>query len=81
MSVNEYLIVASHNTKVKKSNSIAIPFFGLPYSYWGYFGCIKVKFKVLHGPKNDKSLCNIVMGILSWWNEYVLSCHEGIVKV
>jgi hypothetical protein len=33
---NQCLIVASHNTKVKKSNSIAIPLFGLPYSYWGY---------------------------------------------
>jgi hypothetical protein len=29
MGVNQYLIVASHNTK-------AIPLFGLPYSYWGY---------------------------------------------
>jgi hypothetical protein len=33
MSVNQYLILASHNTKVKKINSIAIPLFGLPYSY------------------------------------------------
>jgi len=36
MGVNQYLIVASHNTKVKKSRSITIPLFGLPYSYWSY---------------------------------------------
>jgi hypothetical protein len=36
MGVNQYLIVASRNIKVKKSSSIAIPLFGLPYSYWGY---------------------------------------------
>jgi hypothetical protein len=36
MGVNQYLIVTLHNTKVKKSNSIAIPLFDLPYSYWGY---------------------------------------------
>jgi hypothetical protein len=36
MGVNQYLIVASHNTKVKKPTSIAIPLYGLPYSYWGY---------------------------------------------
>jgi hypothetical protein len=34
--VNQYLIMASHNTKVKKSNSIAIPLFSLLNSYWGY---------------------------------------------
>jgi hypothetical protein len=33
VGVNQYLIVASHNTKVKKFNSIARPLFGLPYSY------------------------------------------------
>jgi hypothetical protein len=33
MGVNPYLIMASHNTKVKKYNSIAIPLFGLLYSY------------------------------------------------
>jgi hypothetical protein len=33
MGVNWYLIVASHNTKVKKFNTIAIPLFELPYSY------------------------------------------------
>jgi len=33
MGVNQYLIVASHNIKVKKSSSIAIPLFDLPYSY------------------------------------------------
>jgi hypothetical protein len=36
MDVNQYLIVASRNTKVEKSSSIAIPLFGLPYSYWDY---------------------------------------------
>jgi hypothetical protein len=36
MGVNQYLIVASHNIMVKKCSSIAIPLFGLPYSYWGY---------------------------------------------
>jgi len=30
MGVNQYLIVASHNIKVKKSSSIAIPLFDLP---------------------------------------------------
>jgi hypothetical protein len=34
--LNQYLIVVSHNTKEKKSSSIAIPLFDLPYSYWGY---------------------------------------------
>jgi hypothetical protein len=33
MGVNQYLIMASHNIKVKKSNLIAIPLFGLPYFY------------------------------------------------
>jgi len=33
VGVNQYLIVASHNTKVKKISSIAISLFGLPYSY------------------------------------------------
>ncbi len=36
MGVNEYLIVASHNIKVKKFSSIAIHLFHLLYSYWGY---------------------------------------------
>jgi hypothetical protein len=36
MGVNQYLIAVSHNIKVKKSNSIAMPLFDLPYSYWGY---------------------------------------------
>jgi hypothetical protein len=36
MGINQYLIVASHNTKVKKISSIVIPLFGLSYSYWGY---------------------------------------------
>jgi hypothetical protein len=33
MSVNQYLIAASHKTKVKKFSSIAMPLFDLPYSY------------------------------------------------
>jgi hypothetical protein len=33
MGVNQYLINASHNTKVKKYSLIAIPLFGLPYFY------------------------------------------------
>jgi hypothetical protein len=40
-----------------------------------------LRFKVLHGSKNDQSLCNIVMGVLNFkigLMEYVLSCHEGI---
>jgi hypothetical protein len=68
MGVNQYLIVASHNTKVKKPSSIAIPLFGypIPIGVKHYdLGCIKVKFRVLHGPKNNQSLCNIVLGILS----------------
>jgi hypothetical protein len=28
--------MASHDIKIKKSNSITIPLFDLPYSYWGY---------------------------------------------
>jgi hypothetical protein len=44
------------------------------------YGC-NVQFKVLHGPKNDKSLCNTIMGVVSLkigLMEYVLSCPEGI---
>jgi hypothetical protein len=33
MGVNQYLIVALHNTKVKKSSSISITLFDLTYSY------------------------------------------------
>jgi hypothetical protein len=36
MGINQYLSVASHNTKVNKFNSIIIPLFGLSYSNWGY---------------------------------------------
>jgi hypothetical protein len=36
MGVNQYLIATSHNIKVKKFSSIAIPLFDLPYSCWGY---------------------------------------------
>ncbi len=38
-------------------------------------------FKVLHGPKNDQGLCNIVMGVLNFkivLMEYILSCPKGI---
>jgi len=35
MGVNKYLIMASHNIKIKKSTSIAIPLFDLLYFYWG----------------------------------------------
>jgi hypothetical protein len=50
MGVNQYLIVASHNTKVKKFSSIAIPLFGLliligVMQY--HHGCIKIQFRVL----------------------------------
>jgi hypothetical protein len=37
--------------------------------------------KVLHGPKHNKNMCNIVMGVLSLrirLMEYVLFCLEGI---
>jgi len=37
--------------------------------------------KVLHGPKNDQSMCNIIMGVLSLkirLMEYVLFCLKGI---
>jgi hypothetical protein len=37
--------------------------------------------RVLHGPKNDQSLCNTVMGVLSLrirLMEHVLFCFEGI---
>jgi hypothetical protein len=51
--------------------------------YSTILGVLKLSlgFKVLHGPKNDQSLCNIVMGILSLrigLMEYVLSYPEGI---
>jgi hypothetical protein len=36
LGLNQCLIMASHNTKVKKFNSIAIPLFDLPYFYWGF---------------------------------------------
>jgi hypothetical protein len=36
MGVNKYLIMVSHNIKIKKSTSIAIPLFDLFCSYWGY---------------------------------------------
>jgi hypothetical protein len=87
MGVNKCLIVASHNIKVKKINSIAIPLFGLPYSLLGLCSIImgvlrfSLGVRVLHGPKNDQSLCNIIMGVLSLrigLIEYVLSCVEGI---
>jgi hypothetical protein len=49
---------------------------------WYYCGCSKVKLgvRVLHGPKNDQSLCNTIMGVLSLIRlmEYVLFCLEGI---
>jgi hypothetical protein len=36
--------------------------------------------RVLHGPKNDQSLCNTIMGVLSLIRlmEYVLFCPKGI---
>jgi len=37
--------------------------------------------RVLHGPKNDQSLCNIVIGVLSLkigLMEYILFWLEGI---
>jgi hypothetical protein len=42
---------------------------------------LSLGFRVLHGPKNDQSLCNIIMGILSLkigLMEYVLSYPKGI---
>jgi hypothetical protein len=48
MGVNQYLIVASHNIKMKKFSSIAIPLFDLPYSCWVIQYCHgrnKVKFE------------------------------------
>jgi hypothetical protein len=36
LGVNKYLIMASHNIKIKKPSSIATPLFDLPYFYWGY---------------------------------------------
>jgi hypothetical protein len=37
--------------------------------------------RVLHGPKNDQSLCNTIMGVLNLrigLMEYVLFCFKGI---
>jgi hypothetical protein len=42
---------------------------------------LSLRVKVLHGPKNDQNLCNIVMVVLSLrirLMEYVLSCLESI---
>jgi hypothetical protein len=42
---------------------------------------LRLEVRVLHGPKNDQSLCNTIMGVLSLrirLMEYVLSCPEGI---
>jgi hypothetical protein len=42
---------------------------------------LSLGFRVLHGPKNGQSLCNIVLRILSFkigLMEYVLSYLEGI---
>jgi hypothetical protein len=52
MGVNQYIIVASHKTKVKKFNSIVIPLFST------ILGVLRLSlgFRVLHGPKNNQSL-------------------------
>ncbi len=42
---------------------------------------LSLKVKVLHGPKSDQSLCNIVMVVLSIkirLMDYVLSSPKGI---
>jgi hypothetical protein len=42
---------------------------------------LSLEVKVSYGPKNDQSLCNIAMVVLSLkirLIEYVLSCPEGI---
>jgi hypothetical protein len=42
---------------------------------------LSLRVKVLHGPKNDQSLCNIVMVVLSskiGLMEYVLSYSKSI---
>ncbi len=79
--------MASHNTKVKKFISIAIPLFGLLEFLLGLCSAImgvlrlSLGVRVLHGPKNNQSLCNTVMGVLSLrigLMEYVLFCLEGI---
>jgi hypothetical protein len=66
MGVNQYLIVASRNIKVKKSSSIAIPLFLLGL-YRVVMGIIKLSLgvKVLHVPKHDQSLFNPAMVVLS----------------
>ncbi len=87
MSINQYLILASHNTKVKKFSSLVIPLFGLQEFLFGLcstiMGVLRLSLgvRVLHGPKNNQSLCYIVMGVLSLrigLMEYVLFCLEGI---
>jgi hypothetical protein len=36
MGIKQYLIVASHNTKIQKFSSIVIPLFGLPKFLLGF---------------------------------------------
>jgi hypothetical protein len=87
MGINQYLIVASHNTKVKKFSSIAIPLFGLLEFLLGLCSAItgvlrlSLGVRVLHGPKIDQGLCNTIMGVLSLrikLMEYVLFCPKDI---
>jgi hypothetical protein len=86
MGVNECLIAASHNTKVKKIKKIncdtliwfTLFLLGLCSTIIGVLR-FSLGFRALHGPKNNKS--NIVMRVLSLkirLMEYVLSCLEGI---
>ncbi len=85
MGINQYLIVALHNTKVKKFSSIVISLFGLPEFLLGLciidMGVLRLNLgvRVLHGPKNNQNLCNTVMGVLKiGLMEYVLFCLKGI---
>jgi hypothetical protein len=45
---------------------------------------LSLRVTILHGPKNDQSLCNNVMGVLSLrigLMEYVLSCTNNIQSI
>jgi len=87
MGVNKYLIMASHNIKILKI------YFNCNTLIWSTLFLLglcsivmsvlrlSLRVRVLHGPKNDQSLCNTVM-VVSRLNigfmKYVLSYPKGI---
>jgi hypothetical protein len=82
IGINQYLIMASHNTKVKKFNVVWFIIFllGLCNIVMGVL-TLSLVVRVLHGPKNDQSLCNTIMNVLSLrivLMEYVLFYLKAI---